>query len=219
MAVKVYFVRHGQTYLNLYNRIQGWSDAPLTKKGLEDAKRAAQVLKPIKFDAAFSSDSSRAVITAHTILAANPSSLTEPITDPDFREEFFGYFEGADGAHTWDFLGRPLGLNTISEMIAGLSMEKVRDMIHDADPYGTAEDNVTFWQRLDRGFERLRQQPDETNVLVASHGTVLRSIISRFAPEMDSSASPKNGSITRLSLTPTDTKVDFFNQLTLPSNI
>lgn len=37
MAINVYFVRHGQTYLNLYHRMQGWSDSPLTEKGLADA--------------------------------------------------------------------------------------------------------------------------------------------------------------------------------------
>lgn len=33
MAINVYFVRHGQTYLNLYHRMQGWSDSPLTERG------------------------------------------------------------------------------------------------------------------------------------------------------------------------------------------
>ncbi|MGY0304227.1 histidine phosphatase family protein [Limosilactobacillus fermentum] len=27
MAINVYIVRHGQTYLNLYHRMQGWSDS------------------------------------------------------------------------------------------------------------------------------------------------------------------------------------------------
>lgn len=219
MAITVYFVRHGQTYLNLYNRIQGWSDAPLTPKGIEDAKRAGQTLNQIKFDAAFSSDASRAIITAQTILAANSSVLTEPIIAPAFREEFFGYFEGADGPHTWDFLGRPLGLDNFEAMIAGLSIEKVRDMIHDADPYGNAESNAAFWQRFDLGFDILRQQPDGATVLVVSHGTAIRSIVSRYAPEMNPTDSPKNGSITKLSLTSSATKIEFFNKLTLPADM
>lgn len=219
MAITVYFVRHGQTYLNQYNRIQGWSDAPLTAQGVEDAKRAGQTLNQINFDAAFSSDSSRAIITAQTILASNPTKLTDPIIEPAFREEFFGYFEGADGPHTWDFLGRPLGMNDFEAMIAGLSIEKVRDMLHDADPYGDAEDNEAFWKRFDHGFDVLRQKPDNTTILVVSHGTAIRSIVSRFAPEMNPTSSPKNGSITKLTLTKDQTKVDFFNKLTLPTNM
>lgn len=37
MAITVYFVRHGQTYLNRYHRVQGWSDAPLTSQGQTEA--------------------------------------------------------------------------------------------------------------------------------------------------------------------------------------
>ena len=31
--MKLYFVRHGQTYLNKYKNMQGWSDTPLTPEG------------------------------------------------------------------------------------------------------------------------------------------------------------------------------------------
>ncbi|MFV4921838.1 histidine phosphatase family protein [Lactobacillus delbrueckii subsp. allosunkii] len=31
---KIYVVRHGRTYLNKYQRLQGWSDAPLTEEGI-----------------------------------------------------------------------------------------------------------------------------------------------------------------------------------------
>ncbi|EHO52966.1 hypothetical protein HMPREF9104_00797 [Lentilactobacillus kisonensis F0435] len=42
--VTAYMVRHGQTYLNLYNKIQGWIDSPLTEKGIQDAKSAGERL-------------------------------------------------------------------------------------------------------------------------------------------------------------------------------
>ncbi|MDK6292868.1 phosphoglycerate mutase family protein, partial [Aerococcus urinae] len=38
-GVSIYFMRHGQTYLNKYNRMQGWCDAPLTDQGIRDAMR------------------------------------------------------------------------------------------------------------------------------------------------------------------------------------
>lgn len=215
-AINVYFVRHGQTYLNLYNRLQGWSDAPLTAKGIADAKRAGEQLKTIKFDQAYSSDLTRAVNTAKMILTANPTEINEPIQNPDFREEFFGYFEGADGPHTWDFIGRPQGISDFSQMIAAFSMEKVRDMIAAADPYNDAEDDATFWKRLDNGFEMLGKQPAGANILVTSHGTTIRSIVSRYGNKEDANQSPKNGSITKLSLDNGDITVDFYNQIELP---
>ena len=63
MAINVYFVRHGQTYLNLYNRMQGWADGPLTPKGEEDAKRVGRALAAIQFDYVFCSDLARTVST------------------------------------------------------------------------------------------------------------------------------------------------------------
>ncbi|WP_137602111.1 histidine phosphatase family protein [Paucilactobacillus nenjiangensis] len=216
MAINVYFVRHGQTYLNKYNRLQGWSDAPLTEKGIADATRAGKALAPVQFDAAFSSDLSRTIATAKSILVENHSALTQPIPSKFFREEFFGYFEGADGPSTWNYLGRPHGYSTFEEMIAGLTIEKTRDIIADADTFGDAEDDATFQARMDEGLALLRQQPDNTNVLVVSHGTTIRSLVSRFAPEYNPTSSPVNGSITKFLLTPSETKVEFFNQVSLP---
>jgi len=96
-TVELYLVRHGQTYLNKYHRIQGWSDSPLTAKGIADAKRAGERLAKIPFAAAYASDTTRAQNTAKNILAANqaPVALT---TEPAFREENFGYFEGLNFA-------------------------------------------------------------------------------------------------------------------------
>ncbi len=38
-TITAYFVRHGQTMMNRYNKVQGWIDSPLTKKGIADANR------------------------------------------------------------------------------------------------------------------------------------------------------------------------------------
>ena len=127
MAVELYLVRHGQTFLNKYHRIQGWSDSPLTAKGIADAKRAGERLAKIPFAAAYASDTTRAQNTAKNILAANqtPVALT---TEPAFREENFGYFEGLDTGLTWHTLGTPVGLDSFNAMIAKLTIEKTKDM-------------------------------------------------------------------------------------------
>lgn len=44
----IYLVRHGQTYLNYFYRIQGWTDAPLTKSGKEAVYYIADKLKKYK---------------------------------------------------------------------------------------------------------------------------------------------------------------------------
>ena len=45
--LNVYLVRHGQTYYNIYNKLQGWSNSPLTQKGMQDARNAGEKLAKI----------------------------------------------------------------------------------------------------------------------------------------------------------------------------
>lgn len=216
MAINVYFVRHGQTYLNLYNRMQGWADGPLTPKGEEDAKRVGRSLAPIQFDYVFCSDLARTVSTTRFLLAEHPGNNPTPIPEPAFREEFFGYFEGEDGQHFADFLGGPDGYHSFAEMVAGWGPDKLKDKIAAADNYGTAEDHVAFWKRVDKGFDRLRALPDGSEVLVVSHGATIRSIVQRYSDAYDPGDSPRNGSITKLTLDKNNTTVDFYNKLELP---
>src|SRR5438132_3238918 len=61
-------VRHGQSQWNLENRFTGWVDVPLSEKGQEEAQRAGQSLKGIRFDCAFTSNLKRAQNTLSIIL-------------------------------------------------------------------------------------------------------------------------------------------------------
>ncbi|HBF74545.1 MAG TPA: histidine phosphatase family protein [Lactobacillus sp.] len=209
-----YFVRHGQTMLNHYNKIQGWIDSPLTDKGIADAKRAGQQLKAINFNAAYSSDSGRAIETASYILKANPENINIiSYQYPEFREQCHGYFEGNDANQMWQFVGEQVQLTSESAVLGKYGLEKARDLIHKADLYGEAESNDMFWKRLDRGFNKLRDNTnDGDQVLVVSHGMTIRSIIDRYAPELDVGVPTINGSISKLTITDDDIKVDFFNK-------
>lgn len=217
MAIHVYFVRHGQTYLNRYNRIQGWSDAPLTEKGKEDAKRAGKALSAIHFDYLFSSDLARTMATSRLLLEADPNTdITEPIPEPAFREEFFGFFEGQNGPSFADYLGGKEGYHSFAELVAGFGPDNLKDKIAAADPYGDAEDHIRFWNRVGKGFDRLRALPDGSTVVVVSHGAAIRSIVGHYSDEFDVGDSPRNGSITKLTLDGNQTHVDFYNQLQIP---
>jgi Fructose-2,6-bisphosphatase len=39
---ELYLMRHAQTLFNVQGRTQGWSDSPLTQKGIEDALKAGE---------------------------------------------------------------------------------------------------------------------------------------------------------------------------------
>ena len=190
-----YFVRHGQTMLNHYNKIQGWIDSPLTDKGIADAKRAGEQLKKINFSAAYSSDSGRAIETASYILKANQENINIiSYQYPEFREQCHGYFEGNDANQMWQFVGEQVQLTSESAVLGKYGLEKARDLIHKADLYGEAESNAMFWKRLDRGFNKLRANTnDGDQVFVVSHGMTIRSIVDRYAPKLDVGVPTING--------------------------
>ena len=60
----------------------------------------------------------------------------------------------------------------------------------------------------------MRALPDGSTAVVVSHGVTIRSLAEHYG--YHTTESVKNGSMTRLTLTPTDTHVDFYNQLELP---
>lgn len=54
--VTFYIARHGKTLFNTMDRVQGWSDTPLTEQGREVAEDLGRGLKNSKFKSAYSSD-------------------------------------------------------------------------------------------------------------------------------------------------------------------
>ncbi|MDT6981177.1 histidine phosphatase family protein [Levilactobacillus zymae] len=214
-GITLYVVRHGQTYFNIYNKLQGWSNSPLTEAGLADARQAGQRLKDVKFAAAYCSDTTRAEQTARTIIAAN---VTAPklTTAPFFREEFYGYFEGTDMAQAWYVAGAPHGVPTFKAIEAKYSIGRAKDFLKAADPFHQAEDNAEYWQRVDQGFDLIRRNPDlhnGDNVLLISHGNTLLSLMERYGQgKYDLSVRPANGSLTKLRLTDQDIQVLSYNQ-------
>lgn len=47
--IKLYLVRHGETYFNTCQKIQGWSDSLLTKAGVNQAVILGDGLKIFRF--------------------------------------------------------------------------------------------------------------------------------------------------------------------------
>ncbi len=213
----MYMVRHGQTYFNIYNKLQGWSNTPLTKKGIKNAVDTGEKLKNVKFAAAFCSDTTRAEQTIQTILDENQvSDVKKPTTSPFFREEFYGYFEGNDMDQAWYLAGAPHGLPTFKDIVTKYSIGKAKDFLKDADPFHQAENNEEYWHRLDQGLNLVKNDPDikdGDNVLLVSHGNTLLSLVERFGGgKYNITQRPANGSITKLAYDGTDFKITAFNE-------
>lgn len=87
----IYLIRHGETDGNLNGIVQGSIDIPLNNTGIQQAKEAKQELEGVAFDAAYSSDLTRAKVTAAIVLEGRRINI---INDPRLRERNFGAWEG-----------------------------------------------------------------------------------------------------------------------------
>lgn len=216
MIKNIYLVRHGQTYYNIYNKLQGWSNSPLTKKGKQDAVQVARRLKNTHFDAAFCSDLPRAIETCQTILDGNgANSVKSPTISPFFREEFYGVYEGTNMDQAWYMAGAPHRLKTFKEIVSQHSIGTAKDWLHDADPFHDAENNQQYWHRMDQGIELIKnvQVPDGANILWVSHGNTCLSLVERFGEgKYDITKRPDNGSLSKLVMTENDIKFEFYNR-------
>ena len=82
--MRVWLLRHGATVYNDSRRYQGWSDIPLSARGLGELRRA-EISPPI----VYVSPLRRAKQTAAVLFPE-----AELVDVPDFREMDFGAFEG-----------------------------------------------------------------------------------------------------------------------------
>lgn len=100
--MRLYFLRHAESEYNVLKKINGDRAiiVHLTAKGLKQAKAAAKELKPVRFDALYSSPFIRATETAEIIA----KELNLPVqTDEHLREINVG-FEGKSAKHYHEVL-------------------------------------------------------------------------------------------------------------------
>ena len=159
--MRLYLVRHGETDWNLENRFQGWADRPLSPSGEEQARELARSLRPVRFDAAYSSDLRRAASSAEILLAGRD---VEPVRVKGFREMRIGELDGLNEA---EILARFPGLlEAWRSDPAGVVMPGGEDL-------GQLQERV--WGALEPLLER---HPKETVLLVAHH-SVNKTILCR----------------------------------------
>jgi broad specificity phosphatase PhoE len=92
---RILLVRHAQSVWNAAGRWQGWSDAPLSELGVDQARLAGQALSAAGVEAGLvaASDLARARVTAELI--AFELEYDQPLLiDPDLREQDLGQWNG-----------------------------------------------------------------------------------------------------------------------------
>jgi valyl-tRNA synthetase len=153
---KWFIVRHGQTELNFQRRVQGSMDSPLTEEGRAQIHKAGEELAKHKIDLIISSDLGRAKETSE-ILAQETGA--EIIYDAALRERSYGPHEGK-------------------------TYEEVDHIHHTAQGYNESlegiEAYVTVEERAWSAFSEYRKTHRAKNVVIVSHGGVIRALKKRL---------------------------------------
>ena len=102
MTYKLVLLRHGESQWNLENRFTGWTDVDLTPNGLEEARRAGQLLKRegFTFDLAYTSVLKRAIRTLWTVLDEMDLMWIPVSHSWRLNERHYGALQGLNKAET-----------------------------------------------------------------------------------------------------------------------
>jgi alpha-ribazole phosphatase len=158
----VTLLRHGLTAENEKHAYIGWSDVPLSQKG----KNQLRLYRPFpnSYDLYVCSDLKRCIETAEILFPDHPF-----VTCPLFREMNFGEWEGKTYEELKD---------------KELYREWLKHPFTVCPPGG--ESFFHFTQRIDKGWTRLLNYlftKGQQNVLIVTHGGVIRYLLHKFAPE------------------------------------
>jgi 2,3-bisphosphoglycerate-dependent phosphoglycerate mutase len=93
MKRHIYLFRHGTTVDNSAGKFSGWRQAPLNKRGEDDAKIVALRLKDKKIDVAFQSRLIRSKETLKVVLKPHPECKLV-VTDNRIIERSYGELQG-----------------------------------------------------------------------------------------------------------------------------
>lgn len=189
--IKLVLVRHGQSIWNLENRFTGWTDVPLSEKGVKEAQEAGMVLKEkgFTFDLAFTSVLKRAEDTLDYILKEMDLSDIEIRHSWRLNERHYGALQGLNKDDTKKKYGeeqvklwrrsadvRPPALTKEDERYPGHD-SKYKDLTEEELPttenlIDTIHRVITYWntdikQELEQGKQ----------VIIVAHGNSLRGLM------------------------------------------
>lgn len=159
-------VRHGQSEWNKKNLFTGWKDPNLTDLGIEEAKKAGNLLKErgLAFDIMFTSDLFRAQETGRIILEQMNLGHIEVVKDQSLNERNYGDLAG---------------LNKDEARVKwGEKQVHIWRRSYDIPPPGgeslknTAERVLPYFNS-----EILPKIKESQNILVAAHGNSLRALV------------------------------------------
>lgn len=155
--INIFLVRHGESIFG-EERLCGWSDVPLSRKGREQATSLSERLKNVKFSRIISSDMIRTIETAEIINRYHNLKIE---IEFGIRELNYGLWEGKS-----------------REEIEKEFPEEYRAWRLDnsiAPPRG--ESAIEVYERSRKTIERIVNETANGNILIVAHKSVNRLFI------------------------------------------
>ncbi|MBI2093853.1 MAG: histidine phosphatase family protein [Candidatus Omnitrophica bacterium] len=153
---RCYLIRHAQTQWNMENRLQGYSDIPLSSLGLFQARQLGMWFAKRPLQGIFTSVLQRSRQTAQAILQSHEQEVSV-VADEELKEMGLGDWEGLT----------PEEID--ARFDGGYQRWKQRSSI----PIPGAESTEVFRSRVRRAMERIRSSLGQGEYAVVSHGGVI----------------------------------------------
>lgn len=205
--VNIYLTRHTQTMLNALHRVQGWSDAPLTDKGVDQAAALGEgfAAEGIDFDRAYTADTSRQYETAAVALEAAGIDL-EIVRDERIREIAFGAFEGDLNSNMMGLVAEKYGYDGEYDLYAHMgevgfinATDAVADVAPDSDLTIETSDEVV--ERLLGAMEEIAldaQANGEEDVLIVSSMIAIMCVLGELGVDLNEIPELQNGAVNKI---------------------
>ncbi|KGL45934.1 2,3-diphosphoglycerate-dependent phosphoglycerate mutase [Listeria sp. SHR_NRA_18] len=105
--MKLVLIRHGQSEWNKLNLFTGWHDVDLSEQGVEEAKKAGELIKEagLQFDVAFTSVLTRAIKTLDYVLEGSEQLWIPVYKSWRLNERHYGALQGLNKQETADKYG------------------------------------------------------------------------------------------------------------------
>ena len=188
---KLVIVRHGESMWNLENKFTGWTDVPLSEKGIKEAKEAGIALKRegYTFDVAYTSVLKRANDTLKYILQELGEQNIPIHYSYKLNERHYGALQGLNKKETKKKYGeeqvrlwrrsaevRPPELSKEDSRYPG-NNPKYKDLPESKLP--TTENLMDTIKRVVEYWEETIKQDVEAgkNVIIVAHGNSLRGLM------------------------------------------
>lgn len=189
--MKLVLIRHGESEWNAANLFTGWADVDLTKRGVNDAKKAGQILKQkgYYFDIAYTSYLKRAIKTLSYVLEEMDEMWIPVRKSWKLNERHYGALQGLNKAETAEKYGdeqvhiwrrsfdvSPPLLEKDDRRLPGKE-RKYKELLPQELPTGesletTIERAIPYWEK-----QIVPDLKSGKKVVIAAHGNSLRALV------------------------------------------